>query len=140
MGIKHDEAFRRIDAEIGQRLRGLRKAKGIRIKTIAWDVGDFTEQTISNWETGRRSVPCPALIRFAAMYDVSLDWLLTGREDKIMKPQIKHIGWTPDHEIRVVDLTDREWKYDADLHDWISVGPKMDQPATVLKTHKEPDI
>lgn len=42
-------------------------------------VGD---QTVSNWEKDRRTPPIEKLIKMAQMFDVSLDWLITGKETK----------------------------------------------------------
>lgn len=67
-------------AGLGQRLKALRKSKGLRQKDMAELMG-LTEQNYQRYEYGKINVPATTLNFFADYFGVSADYLL-GREEK----------------------------------------------------------
>ena len=68
--------------ELGQRLRESRIAKGLRQEQVAEAIGSHAV-TISKYERGVQDPNTGLLLEMAPLYDVSVDWLLTGQEDSI---------------------------------------------------------
>lgn len=64
---------------LGQRLKALRKSKGLRQKDMAELLG-LTEQNYQRYEYGKINVPATTLAFFADYFGVSADYLL-GRKD-----------------------------------------------------------
>ena len=62
-----------------ENLRTLRKQKGFTMKSIGEVVG-VAEPTIASYETGRREPPLDVLCALADTLDVSLDYLVRGKE------------------------------------------------------------
>lgn len=65
---------------IGERLKSLRKAKGVTQKSIAYSVS-ITEVSYQRYEYGTVCPSLDTLIALADFFDVSLDYLV-GRTDK----------------------------------------------------------
>lgn len=61
--------------QFGERLHQLRKKKGITQLKIAFDL-HFTQNSISQFENGKRHPDSKTLISFADYFDVSIDYLL----------------------------------------------------------------
>lgn len=62
-----------------ERMRELRKAKGLSLKQLGDMVG-VAEVTISTYETGKRLPPVDIVCSIADVFDVSLDYLVRGKE------------------------------------------------------------
>lgn len=62
-----------------ERMRELRKAKGLSLKQLGDMVG-VAEVTISTYETGKRLPPVDIVCAIADVFDVSLDYLVRGKE------------------------------------------------------------
>lgn len=65
---------------LGQRLKTLRKSKGLRQKDMAELMG-LTEQNYQRYEYGKINVPATTLKFFADYFGVSADYLL-GRDSE----------------------------------------------------------
>ena len=63
------------------RLRELRKNAGLSQKDFAKDFGS-AQNTVSQWETGARSIDDDTLCKLAAYFDVSVDYLLGLSDNK----------------------------------------------------------
>ena len=58
-----------------KRIRDLREDNDIKQSTIASDLG-ISQPQYQRYESGTRQIPVDILIRLAAIYDVSIDYLL----------------------------------------------------------------
>lgn len=65
--------------KLGMVLKDLRKEKGISQRTLG-DILSVCNQTISFWETGSREPDLDTLLKIAKVFDVTVDYLLGGRE------------------------------------------------------------
>ena len=63
--------------EIGQRIRKVRKAKGMSQEALA-EKADLTPQFVSYAESGKRAMRPENLMKIARALNVSTDYLLTG--------------------------------------------------------------
>lgn len=63
---------------IGERLAKARTAMQLTTQQVADELG-IARSTYTGYETEYREPDTKALIRLAEMYEVSLDWLLTGK-------------------------------------------------------------
>ena len=61
------------------RLKQIRKSKGISQLKLALDL-NTTQNTISRYETGEREPGINELIKIADYFNVSIDYLITGKE------------------------------------------------------------
>lgn len=87
--------------EFGKRLAEVRKSKKIKQEEFKELIGAPTVQMISGWENGH-SFPSPTyLIIIAKKLDISLDYLLLGREKE---SQDKTIRTYKDAAIAIVEL------------------------------------
>ena len=66
--------------QFAERLQQLRKEKGITQMKIAFDL-HFTQNSISQFENGKRHPDYNTLILFADYFDVSIDYLLQRTDD-----------------------------------------------------------
>lgn len=73
---------------VGEKLRDLRKAKGITAEVLCKELG-ITVGSYRNYERNDRNPPYETLIKIADYYNVTLDYLL-GREPQKEKPY--HLG------------------------------------------------
>ena len=73
---------------VGEKLRELRKAKGITAEVLCKELG-ITVGSYRNYERNDRNPPYETLIKIADYYNVTLDYLL-GREPQKEKPY--HLG------------------------------------------------
>lgn len=67
--------------KIGDRIKELRNKKELTQAELADKLG-FTSQTVSNWESGTREPDIDALTQLASLFNVSLDYLLLGRQEE----------------------------------------------------------
>lgn len=67
-----------MDYEIIEKLRRLRKQKGITQENLAEKL-DISRSKVSGWETGRRYISVQDAILLSEYYDVSLDNLLNPK-------------------------------------------------------------
>lgn len=60
-------------------LRMIRRAKGYSQLKVAMDLS-ISREALSYYETGKRSPDIQMLLRLSEYFDVSIDYLITGRE------------------------------------------------------------
>ena len=60
-------------------LREIRRKKGYNQLKVAMDLS-ISRESISLYETGRRSPDVDMLVRFSRYFNVSIDYLITGQE------------------------------------------------------------
>lgn len=60
-------------------LREVRKMRGLNQLKVAMDLS-ISREALSHYETGKRSPDVEMLIRFSKYFDVSIDYLITGKE------------------------------------------------------------
>lgn len=78
---RHISAMREFSPEsVAARLRLVRKAHGLSQGGMAACVGGFTTSAYSNWEQGQSRPGIEPLVRIADHFDLTLDWLLLGRD------------------------------------------------------------
>ena len=74
-------------AEIGDRLRLEREKRGLKQAAVAYALGVGTAAAVSNYENGH--IPtAQILVRYAALFETSVDWILTGAAHGEIKFQI----------------------------------------------------
>lgn len=66
---------------MGNRIRELRKARGITMKQLGKELG-VAESTVSQYETGKRSIDNETLLRLGEFFDVTVGYLIGAEEDK----------------------------------------------------------
>lgn len=71
----------RVNITIGERLKSLRQASGMNQMQVA-QVLDIKRETYASWEIGRSSPKYDLLIKIAQLYNVSLEYLLTGEKQE----------------------------------------------------------
>ncbi len=72
---------------IVERIKWLAEKQGINIKTLEKTVG-LGNATIRGWE--KSSPRCDKLYLIAQHFDVSMEWLLTGKEEKNYQMKINY--------------------------------------------------
>ena len=75
---------------LGERLKQLRKGKGITQSALAEELG-ITQQAVGKWETGRSSPDPDMLLRLAEYFCVSIDSLL-GREGILGRQVLPYVA------------------------------------------------
>ena len=68
-----------MNKQVGERIKELRSKLGWTQAELANKSG-FTPQTVSNWESGSREPDIETLVKLAFLFNVSLDYLLSGKE------------------------------------------------------------
>lgn len=86
-----------MNKQVGERIKNLRQQLGLTQAELADKVG-FTSQTVSNWESGSREPDIEALVKLSSLFNVSLDFLLSGKkeEEKITLDDMdaeKRLSW-----------------------------------------------
>lgn len=71
-----------------ERLTGARKSKGLTQSEVAEKL-NVSFQAVSLWERGETAPETDKLADIASLYQVSIDWLLTGSENKSVTPDFK---------------------------------------------------
>ena len=86
---------------LGERIRYLRKISNKLTQKKLSDATGISRGNLSNYETDRFKPASDAIIAIATYFDVTTDWLLTGKEDSDLKS-----NQNPNH----MTLTDNEEK------------------------------
>ena len=76
--------------EIGSKLREARMKKELTQEQVAGALG-ISRQTVSNWETGKSYPDIVSVIKMSDLYDVSLDYLLKGKEAAAMTNYMNYL-------------------------------------------------
>lgn len=72
---------------IGSRIRFLRTEKSVSQAKLAKQIA-VSSGNVGEWETGRSKPGADALIALSTFFDVSTDWILTGKENQQSNAQI----------------------------------------------------
>lgn len=70
-----------MERKIGDRIKELRQKANLTQAQLAEKLG-FTSQTVSNWESGTREPDISALAQLSSLFNVSLDYLLLGKQEE----------------------------------------------------------
>ena len=70
-----------MERTIGDRIKELRQKANLTQAQLAEKLG-FTSQTVSNWESGTREPDIAALAQLSSLFNVSLDYLLLGKQEE----------------------------------------------------------
>lgn len=62
------------------RVEETREKLGLSKKDFAEKL-EITEQAYSNYSKGKRTIPTDVLLRLKQLFNISIDWLLTGEEN-----------------------------------------------------------
>lgn len=76
------------------RLKSLMEQKGINAKQLTTEIG-ISNSSFTDWNKGKGKPAAETLIKFAKYFNVSLDWLLLGKEQSL----ILEISNTKDQEL-----------------------------------------
>lgn len=71
----------RVNKAIGERLKSLRQASKMNQTQVA-EVLNVKRETYASWEIGRSAPKYDTLIRIAQLYNVTLEYLLTGESQE----------------------------------------------------------
>jgi transcriptional regulator with XRE-family HTH domain len=70
--------------QVGQRLRAVRKQRNLSLHAVeARSDGEFRASVLGAYERGERAISVARLQRLAALYEVSVDYLLPGAQDSL---------------------------------------------------------
>ena len=100
---------------MGNRIRELRKAKGLTMKQLG-EVLDLAESTISQYETGKRQMDNETLLRLGEFFDVPVGYIL-GAEENIKAPTENGERALSDAELKFALWGNCEDVSDEDLAD-----------------------
>lgn len=92
---------------MGKRLRWARERLGMSQIDAAAKLG-ITNMSVSNYERGHREPDIATLIRFAELYNVSVQWLATGSDVSGKRADIYDLLQRKDCTYRNVPLTDED--------------------------------
>lgn len=88
---------KRIDEDtavnIREKLKEVRRKTGLSMKNFGAAIG-YTTGNIGDWESGKALPSLSALISISNQFDISLDWLLTGKEyapQVVLDPDIQKL-------------------------------------------------
>ncbi|WP_083485840.1 helix-turn-helix domain-containing protein [Alicyclobacillus ferrooxydans] len=85
---------------LGERLTQIRTAKQLTTQQVADELG-IARSTYTGYETEYREPDTKTLIRLAELYEVSLDWLLTGKSGDDMPTlapeEREFLTWVKNH-------------------------------------------
>ena len=76
--------------EIGSKIKDARMKTNLTQEQVAELLG-VSRQTISNWETGKSYPDIVSVIKMSDLYEVSLDYLLKGKEAETMTTYINYL-------------------------------------------------
>lgn len=99
-----------LKTDIGARLREVIANNNARMTKVAGQL-DIPESTLSKWIAGIHYPAMASLVKFARLYKVSLDWILTGQESLLPKDQREE-----DFIIRYRKLVEQGVAEDIDLY------------------------
>lgn len=93
----------------------LLQRNGISAYRVAKEAG-VTQTALSNWKNGRNTPSAPTLQKIADYFGVSIDYLMTGKEDSVEKePQLKP---KDERDIKnILDNTEQLLKQDGLMFD-----------------------
>lgn len=99
-----------------ERLRELRKSKGISLKELGAIVG-VAESTMSLYENGKRQPDYETLLKLAEYYGVTVDYLLRGSEEEQLPEELsilnrKARNWSPEKRKQLLDMARIMFKED----------------------------
>lgn len=72
---------------ISNRIKELREDKDIKQVTISQQL-NITQQTYSNYESGKRQIPVEMLVKIALYYNTSIDYLVGITNEKKPYPRV----------------------------------------------------
>jgi transcriptional regulator with XRE-family HTH domain len=72
-------ATKKKPATLADRIRARRESMGWTQEQVAYKLSLAGRGSVHNWECGRVSPRYPTLVRLAALFGVSVAWLLTGK-------------------------------------------------------------
>lgn len=75
--------MKKIHKNIGRRIREIRKEKNLTQSEFA-KMFDITQDRLSKYETGVIGIPVEILLKISKKFNISLDWLLTGKGKKFL--------------------------------------------------------
>lgn len=107
--------YARMDTQLHTHLRAHRKARGLSLEHVANILG-VRQNTLSQWETGKRGVDLSDLEKLAGVYGVSPSALLMAPEDN---PKAEQMRVAADIASRMDQDT---------LADWLRMGAKLAPP------------
>lgn len=90
----------------GDRLRKLRKSKNIDSQREFGKLFELSESTISMYERNERRPDYETLEKFAKFFDVSIDYIITGREIKDSSNEMWKELLDPNTQVFFKDLMD----------------------------------
>lgn len=101
-----------------ERLRELRKSKGISLKELGAIIG-VAESTMSLYESGKRQPDYETLLKLAEYYGVTVDSLLRGSEEEQLPEELvilnrKARNWSPEKRKQLLDMARVMFKEDFD--------------------------
>jgi len=99
-----------------ERLRELRKSKGISLKELGAIIG-VAESTMSLYESGKRQPDYETLLKLAEYYGVTVDYLLRGSEEERLPEELvilnrKARNWSPEKRKQLLDMARVMFKED----------------------------
>lgn len=99
-----------------ERLRELRKSKGISLKELGAIIG-VAESTMSLYESGKRQPDYETLLKLAEYYGVTVDYLLRGSEEEQLPEELvilnrKARNWSPEKRKQLLDMARVMFKED----------------------------
>lgn len=68
------------NAAVAERIKNLRIERGLTQGQVAERLNYATRTTVSDYETGRRSINVQIAVAYAELFGVSLDWILRGTD------------------------------------------------------------
>lgn len=101
-----------------ERLRELRKGKGISLKELGSIIG-VAESTMSLYESGKRQPDYETLLKLAEYYGVTVDYLLRGSQEEQLPEELvilyrKARNWSPEKRKQLLDMARVMFKEDFD--------------------------
>ena len=90
------------------RIEEIRKSKGLKKNEFAHILG-ITQQSYSNYSQGKRTIPTDLSIKIKQLFNVSIDWLLTGEgtfsldADSIKDKILNNIDRLNEEQLKSVD-------------------------------------
>jgi transcriptional regulator with XRE-family HTH domain len=91
--------------DFGERLRWCRDKKGLTQKFVAEKIG-VKNNTLSSYESGKRQPDYETLKKLADLYEVSIDYILTGEDQQGSSDEMWKELLDPQKQIFFKDLMD----------------------------------
>ena len=132
---------------IGLRIKTKRKLSGLTQEKLAQKIGT-TKAAVSRWETGRNAVAPDKLSVLAGIFNVDVEWLLTGELFATQEETDEAVFWSPlyskikasagdgvinaDSEYELIPIPIRFLKYQCNREHIFCVSVKGDSMTPVL--------